>query len=198
MRRIETFKESGQSRIGADSVVVTVSAYHRAVKAGVSRAAHGDGGKLCRKEIVLGNAEFFVEYRDDVELYRLRLFAERSRADEKVEFFTDYRLTEGLEVVLVSQVRKQVVDVKDGIRRILSDHYVACRAVGKSDGAVERKGSRDPLIFADPAVIMGLEEGHSLAFEKRDLLEIQPRRVDMRRADPDPLRDGFCPDGKEK
>ena len=81
----------------------------------------------------------------------------------------------------MSEVGKKVVDLEDGIAFVLSDIYVNDFTVFGYDNSVERKRGSYPLIFADTAVVVCLEESHAAVFIKRALLEVYTGRVDMSR-----------------
>ena len=67
-------------------------------------------------------------------------------------------------------MRQKIGYDKDRISLILADIYINNLSVGTNNSAVKRKGNGRPLIFADSAVIMGLEIGKIGVLVKRMLL----------------------------
>ena len=62
------------------------------------------------------------------------------------------------------------------------------RSVGFCDRAVKSKRNCCPLIFLYSAVVMGFEKAHSVGFVKWALLQVNSRRIDVRRGEQ--IKDG--------
>ena len=77
---------------------------------------------------------------------------------------------------------QQVRDDQLGLAR-LADAHVYHAAVLLGHHAPQLQGDGHPLVLADTAVVVGLEIRHLAVLIQRRGLQIQPRRVDMRRRD---------------
>ena len=71
--------------------------------------------------------------------------------------------------LLSSQMRKKVVDVKNGFVRIFAHADFNAATVGKHYNAVKRKRYRSPLIFFYAAVVMRLKKAKTAVLVKRIL-----------------------------
>ena len=157
---------------------MTVTREERAVKTEIAALAGRHSAEFCGDEVGFGDAVFFIEYRKNVVLDGS--VVQFARTDKDVERFGRDRLVERLFALFVTEVRKQVVDVENGIVLVLADIYADLRTVGFDDDAVERERDRDPLIFTDTAVVVRLEESKTRVLIERTLFEVKARRVDVR------------------
>ena len=168
----------GESGIGANTVIVTVAADHRAVEANVTALECGNDGQLCADKVGLYDAVLFVEQLQECQLDVLAL-CQRLRADEDVQLFAGDTLAHRTAHLILCKVGEQIVDVEYGIGLFLADDDVAVAAVGTDDSAVDGKRSCNPLVLLDTAVVMGLEEAHIALFIDGMLLQVDAGRVDM-------------------
>ena len=86
---------------------------------------------------------------------------------------------------------------EDRILAVFPDSDVGHGAVLLRHNAVDRQRDRCPLIFLHTAIVMRIKKCHFRILIQRHLLEIQPRRINVRTQDAKSLFDRFRSDGKQ-
>lgn len=104
-----------------------------------------------------------------------------NRSEHGVQALAADGFAQALCALLLCQMRQKICNAENRVARFLADADIHAFPVLQHNGAVQRQRQRGPLIFADAAVIMGFEKRHAALFIKGRGLEIQPRRIDMRR-----------------
>ena len=178
-----TVQQRGHSGISAHSVVVTVCADESAVEPDVARGIGRNGGKFRREEILFAHTVLFAEIIQNGEFDFIAHFAVRIRkpAYDDVELLALDDFARLRRHLIGAEVRQQIVDIEYGIAQLFPDRKFDLAAVLANDCAVQGKRDRRPLIFLDAAVIMRFQETHTRIFIQGILLDVDPRRVDMRR-----------------
>ena len=172
--------------IRAHSVVVTVSADERSVKADVVRLCDRNGLDFRGEEVFLRYAVFFIENFQHSEFDRVLFFAScRDTADEDVEVFRREAVRNSLDDLLLREVREKVGDVEVWIALFLAYANIDVFAVFERHDAVKCERNREPLILLYTAVVVRLEESHVRLLIERDLLQVKARAVDVSDEDSD-------------
>ena len=183
-RRALQVKERLELGVGADAVVVAVAAYQAAVEADVAHVEGGHGVQLGGHQVFLGDAVLAVEYAHDGQLDAVfAVVVIRRAADEDVHALGLYRLAELLGHLLAREVGQQVADHELRVAAVAADDHVYDLAALERDGAVYLQGDGRPLVLFDAAVVVRLEEGQLVVLVERELLEVEPRGVHVRRGD---------------
>ena len=65
----DSFKHCGESGVGANSVVVTVAADHRAVETRIACLSERHGAKLRGEQIGFVDSVLLIEYAENIKLY---------------------------------------------------------------------------------------------------------------------------------
>ena len=110
---------------------------------------------------------------------------EGARTDEDVQILAADDLGRSALHLLGRQMRQQVGHAEHRVALVLADADGHRRTVPADDHAVQRKRQGRPLVFFDPAVIVGVEIREIMILIQRVRLEIQPRGIDMRRRNRD-------------
>jgi len=174
VRRIGILEECGKCGIGADAVVVTVSADESSVKTDITSLECGNGGKLCRKEVLFSHSVLFVKDLHNHQLNALFTFTFCGLcSDYEVKRFTADTLTESLGHLILCEVREKIADAENRIVVVLSDNDVDGGTVGKAYDSVKSKRDGSPLILLDTAVVVGLKVCYIVVLVKGILLEIK-------------------------
>jgi len=93
-------------------------------------------------------------------------------AQDDVQLFAVKDFGQGLAVLLAGQMGQQIGDGEDGLAGFFTDGHADAFAVLQHHHAVQGQRTRQPLVLADAAVIMGLGLGHAGLFDQRALLEV--------------------------
>ena len=89
---------------------------------------------------------------------------------------------------------QQVGDDQLGVAAIGTDVHLHPAAVLQRDDAPQLQGNGDPLVLADTAIIVGLEESQLAVLIQGIGLQIQPGRIDMGGGDLGAVRQGLLSD----
>ena len=109
-------------------------------------------------------------------------------AQQQVQRLAGDGLPQGLFVLLRAQVGQQIRDHQPGVSLVGADIHLHGGAVPQRRDAMELQGDGDPLVFADAAVVMGLEVGQLPVLIQGIGLQVQPGGVDVGGGDLTPLR----------
>ena len=196
LRRLFQIQQRLQRRIGTDAVVMAVGADHAAVQADVTGVHRRHGLQLRGGEVILHNTVFFMQQPHHGHLHSVGVLfiADGTAAQQEVQRLAGDGLAQGLFVLLHAQMGQKVRDDQPGIAGIGPHGNLHRGAVFHRHHAMELQGNGDPLVLADPAVVMGLEIGQFTVLIERVGLEVQPWRVDVGRSDLRTLRQGLLPD----
>ena len=148
------------------TVIVTVAAHHRAVKAHVPGLMGGHHLDLSAGEVPLGDAVLFVQQHQGVQLDGLLDVGilHSVGADEHVQLFGLDALAELAVVLLGTQMGQQVGDAEHGVVLVLTHCKGHAGAIGTGEHAVDGQRHGAPLVLADAAVIVGLEVAEVVCF----------------------------------
>ncbi len=160
-----------------------------AVKADVAGPEGGHGGQLGGDEVLLHNAVLLVQQVQNGQLHPLRALVvlEGTAAHQHVQALAGNGLGQRLLALVSRQVGQQVVHSEDGIAGAGTDGHLDHAAVLHGDDAVELQGDGHPLVLADTAVIVGLEEAHLGVLVEGIGLDVQTGGIDVSRTDVDAL-----------
>ena len=183
---------SFQGSVSAHAVVLAVAQHHAAVEAELAGAAGRHYLDLGGKEVFFLDAVLFLQQLQCEGLHRflgcglflvggifLVLDNQGAVADEHIEAFAFHNLAALLRHLLVAQMRQQVGYAEHRVALIVAHVHVYHRAVGLRHNAVQGQRQGYPLVVLDAAVVMGVQEGESVAFVHRVLLQVQTGAVDM-------------------
>ena len=159
---------------------MAVGADEAGVQADIRGLGRRDGLQLGGGEIVLGDAVLFKQLLQNTHLHPVLfvLLAGGAGAQENIQALAGDGLVERLFPLLTAQMGQQIGDDKLGLVPLTQPHGHH-GAVLLGHHAVELQGDGHPLILADAAVVMGLEEGQLAVLIQGIRLQVQPGRVDM-------------------
>ena len=181
--------------VGAHAVVVAVAADQGAVKTHVAGIQRGHGLQLGGEEILLGDAVAVAQHGQDRQLHAvLALVGVGDAAHEQAQVLAADHIGSALTHLVLAQVGQKVGDHEFGILGVLADDHADRLAVLAGDHSVELQGDREPLVFLDAAVVMGLQIGQLAVLIERQLLEVQAGGVHMGRGDVGALGEGLLSD----
>ena len=174
-RRILRLQDGGEGGIGADPIVVTVGADQAAVEAQVPRLEGRYGFELSGKEVRLGHAVFFMKDPQNVELDELAfvVIAQRPGANEDVEVLALDHFGGLAGHLLGREVGQQVGYAEHGIVRVLADADRHAGSVPEYHHSMQGQRDGRPLVFFDPAVVMGVKIRQVVVFIQRIRLQIE-------------------------
>ena len=140
---------------------MAIGSDQRAVEADVAGVEGRHGAQLGGDKIGLRDAVLLIEEVQNGQLHPLGALVvlEGTAAHQEVEALAGDGLAQGLFGLLRPQVGQQVVDGKQGVPRPGADSHLDAGAVLEGDDTVELQGDGHPLVLADAAVVVGLEEG---------------------------------------
>ena len=182
-------ENGGQSGVGAHPVVVAVSADEGAVKADVAGPEGGDGRQLGGDKVLLRDAVLPVEQLQSGQLHPILALVVRqgAAAHQDVQALSRDGLPQRLFGLLGPQVGQQVVDGEQGVALPVADGYPDGLAAFQRDHTVKLQRNGHPLVLAQAAVVVGLEESQLLRLVERILLQVQPGGVNVSGTDVGPL-----------
>ena len=185
-RSLGQVEQRGCCRIGANAVVVAVRADKRAVKTDIAGIERRNAAQLCRQEIRLGHAVLAVEMLHNGEFDLLAaLFVHgfaRNRADEDVQTLALDHLGRLAGHLLGGKVRQQVGDNELRVGRLVAyTHLYALdlAVLADADNAAQLKRNCGPLILLDAAVVVGLEERHTVVLVQRHGADVNARCIEV-------------------
>ena len=192
-------EQSGDGGVGADAVIVTVRADEGAIQTHVAGLAGGNGGQIRGEKILLGDAVLLVEQSQHVQTDGIAALKTGvgTGAHQQVQTLGGEGGAQRLGGLILGQMGEQIVDVDDGVGGILTDADVDHGAVLLHHHAVESQGNRHPLVLADTAVVVGLEEGHAAVLVERGLLDVDAGHVHVGGHDADTVVDGLATDTEQ-
>ena len=192
-------KQSGDGGVGADAVVVAVGTDQGAVQTHVSCLAGGYGGEIGGQEILLGDAVLLMEQSQHVEADGVAALTAGvgTGAHQEVQPLGGNGGAQRLGGLILGQMGEQIVDVDHGIGGILTDADVDHGAVLLHHHAVEGQGDSHPLVLADTAVVVGLEEGHTAVLVEGGLLDVNAGYVHVGGHDADTVVDRLTTDAEQ-
>ena len=155
-------KKSQKGSICANSVILSITRDHAAVKTTVTSLASWNDLKLCREEIFLFYTVFLIQNTKHVLLNSLflliiRKVLQRLASDQDVKFLTLNSLRSLLRHLLSCKMDQKVCDVNNRIVLVLSDGYVYNCAVFLRNHTVHCHRKGNPLIFLNTAIVMGVK-----------------------------------------
>ena len=187
-RSLGQIEQRGCRRIGANAVVVAVSADKGAVKTDIAGIERRNAAQLCRQEIRFGHAVLAVMVLHNCEFDLLAaLFVHgfaRNRADEDVQTLAFDHLGRLAGHLLGSKVRQQVGDNELRVGRLVAyAHLYALdlAVLADADNAAQLKRNGGPLILLDAAVVVGLEERHAVVLVQRHSADVNARCIKVSR-----------------
>ena len=86
---------------------------------------------------MLGDAVFFIEQAQNVELYCVLTFTVRTASCQYVELFARYCFGQRLFILFGTEMWEQIVNIEYRIVVILTDHYFDFFAIGLDDYTVQ-------------------------------------------------------------
>ena len=164
---------------------MAVRADEGAVKADVHGGESGHGAQLGGDEVLLHDAILPVQQLQNGDLHPVAalVVGQGAAAHQQIQALSGDGLPQGLAGLFGPQVRQQVVDGEQGVPLPVADGYPDGLAALQGHHAVEFQGDGHPLILADAAVVVGLEEGQLVALIEGVLLQVQTGGVDVGRTD---------------
>ena len=171
-----------QRGIGAHTVIVAVRADHTAVKAHIRRLDGRNGLQLRAGKITFGDAVFLVQERQRIQLDALfQLFVRiRQRADHDIQLLAPQTVRQRAFILLCAQVRQQVRHAKHRVSRFLAQADFHLGAVLAVHYTVQGQRRGSPLVFANPTVIMRLEQRDVAVLVQRIRFEVKTRGINVR------------------
>ena len=152
-------QNGGQGGISADTIVVAVAPDHAAVEAQIPGLEGGNRLQLGGEEIRLHHAVFFVEQLEDVQLHQLAALVvlEGAGAHQDIQILPLDHLGGGALHLFGAQMGQQVGDAEYRVAFLLAYADLHPGAILPDDNAVQSQRHGGPLVFLDPAVIMGVQ-----------------------------------------
>ena len=177
---------------------MAVGADHAAVQTDVCGVHRGHRFQLGGDEVRLGEVVLLIQQLHHGQLHPILLLALHGlAAHQDVQLLAGDALGQGLLALLRTQVGKQVVDDQLGLIP-LADGNLDGGTVLQSYHAVQLQRDGHPLVFADAAVIVGLQVGQLLSLVEGGGLQVQTGAVDVGRRDLRALRQGLLTDDRQQ
>ena len=175
---------------------MAVGADHGAVQADLRGLHRRHRFQFSRGEIILRDAVLLVQKLHHSQLHPVGAFivSDGLAAQQQIQLFAHDSLSQRLLALLLTQMGQQVRDDQLGIAFIAADVHCDSGAIRQRHHAVKLHRDGHPLIFADAAVVVGLEIGQLIVLIQRVGLQIQPGRVDVGGGDLGPLAHGLAAD----
>ena len=131
-------------------------------------------------------------------LFVTEIGVQRDAARQDIQVFPGDDFAGLLPHLLSGQVDQQVADAENRIIRFFADVQCDHGTVLPGDYAVECHRPGDPLVFLDPAVIMGVQHRQVRIFIQRILFQVQPRGIDVGPQDVHAVFNRVCSDLEDR
>ena len=160
---------------------MAVSAQQSAVKADVGGVEGGDRLDLGGDEVSLGDAVLLVENLHHRQLHPAvaLVVLQGAAAHHQVQALGGNGLAQGLLGLVRTQVGQQIVDGELRIAGVAAHGHIHHRAVLEHHHAPQLQGDGHPLVLADAAIVVGLEEGDLAVLIEGGGLQVQTGGVDV-------------------
>ena len=158
-----------------------ISADEGAVKADIGSMESGDRLDLGGDEVGLGDAVSLMQQLEHRQLHPASAVVplQRAAAHQDVQALSENGLSQGLLVLVGTQVGKQIVDGKLGVTRVAAHRHRHHRTILQRHHAPQFQWDSHPLILADAAIIVGLEESQFAILIQRGGLQVQSGAINV-------------------